>query len=68
MKVYIFNYKIYKYNEIYHIITLKQQLPMCEIKLTQILAKNPRLIYRLNRFTSNPYTRNYTNQEIKFVN
>ena len=27
---------------------LKQQLPMCEVRLNQILAKNPRLIYRLN--------------------
>ena len=47
---------------------LKQQLSMCEVRLNQILAKNPRFIYRLNRFSSNPYTRKYTNQEIKFVN
>ena len=46
---------------------LKQQSPMCEVRLNQILAKNPRLIYRLNRLTSNPYTRKYTNKEIKFV-
>ena len=47
---------------------LKQLLPMCEIKLNQSLAENPRPIYRLNRFSSNPYIRNFTNQEIKFVN
>ena len=41
---------------------------MCEVRLNQILAQSPRLIYRLNRFTSNPYTRKYTNQEIVFVN
>ena len=37
---------------------LKQQLPMCEVRLYQILAKNPRLIYLLNRFSNTPYTRN----------
>ena len=46
---------------------LKQQLPMIEIRLNQILAKNPRLIYRLSRFLGNPYVRKFTNQEIKFV-
>ena len=45
---------------------LKHQLAMCEIELNQILAKNPRLINRLNRFSSSPYTRKHTNQEIKF--
>ena len=47
---------------------LKQQLIKCEVRLNQILAKNPRLIHRLNRFASNPYTRRYTNQAIIFVN
>ena len=41
---------------------------MCEVRLNQIFAKNSRLIYRLNRFSSNPYTRKYTNQEIIIVN
>ena len=47
---------------------LKQTLPMCESKLNQILAKNPRLIYRINSCSSNPYTRKNTNQDIEFVN
>ena len=47
---------------------IKQPLPMCEVRLNQIIAKNPRLIYRLNRFSSYPYTRKYTNQKIIFVN
>ena len=47
---------------------LKQQLPICEVRLDQKLAKNPRLTYRLNRFSRNPYTRKYTNQEILFDN
>ena len=29
---------------------LKQPLPMCEVKLNQILAKNLRLKYRLKKF------------------
>ena len=29
---------------------LKQSMLICEISLNQILAKNPRLIYRLKRF------------------
>ena len=47
---------------------LKQPLPMCEIRLNQILAKNPRLIYRLVRYSIYPNTRKYTNQEMIFVN
>ena len=47
---------------------LKQRMSICEIKLNQILAKNPRLIYRLNRFSANPFTRKYSNQEIIFAN
>ena len=43
---------------------LKQQLPMCEVRFNQILAKNPRPIYRLNSFSSDPYIRRYTNQEM----
>ena len=46
---------------------LKQKLPMCEVKLNQILAKNPRLVYHLIKFSGNPYTRKNTNQEIIFV-
>ena len=45
---------------------LEQKILMCEVKLNQILAKNP-LTYRLNRFSSNPYTKIYTNQEIIIV-
>ena len=47
---------------------LKQPMPMYEVRLTPILAKNPRLIYRLKRFRKNPYTIKYTNQEIIIVN
>ena len=46
---------------------LKQQMPKCEFRLNQILAKNPRRIYRLNRFSIDPFIRKYTNQEIKFA-
>ena len=28
----------------------KQPMPMCEIKLNQLLQKNPEIIYSLNRF------------------
>ena len=38
---------------------LKQPRPMCESMLNQLSAKNPRPIYRLKRFLSNPYTREY---------
>ena len=34
---------------------LKQLFPMCEVRLKQISAKNPRLIYGLIRFSSKPY-------------
>ena len=47
---------------------LKQRMPMCEVKLNQIVAKHPRLIYRLNRFSTNPYIRKYTIQEMIFAN
>ena len=40
---------------------LRQRMPVCEIILIQTLAENPRLIYCLNRFSSNPYTRKNTN-------
>ena len=29
---------------------LKQPMPLCEVKLNQILSKNPQLINSLNRF------------------
>ena len=45
---------------------LKPHLPMREVSLNRILAKNARLIYRLNRFLSNLYPRKYKNQEISF--
>ena len=51
-----------------HDYYLKQPMPMCEIKLNQILAKNARLIYRLYRYLSSPYTRKSTNREIMIVN
>ena len=47
---------------------LKQPLPMREVRLNQMLAKNPRHICLLNRFPSIPYTRKWTKQEIIFVN
>ena len=47
---------------------LNQPMPMYEIKLNQILAKNRRLIYLLDRSTSNPCTTNFTIKEIKLVN
>ena len=47
---------------------LTQPMPMCEVRLNQILAKNPRLIYRLNRYSNIPFTGKYSNQEMIFVN
>ena len=47
---------------------LKQPLQMCEINLNQILAKNPGLIYLLNRSSNNPYIRKSTQQEILIIN
>ena len=47
---------------------LKHRMPMREIKQNQILAKNERLIHRLNRYSNYPFTRKYTNQEIKIAN
>ena len=46
---------------------LKQPRPMCEIRLNQIIAKNPRHIYHLKRFSNHPFIRKYTNQEMKIV-
>ena len=37
----------------------KQPMPMCEIKLNQILYKNPELINSLNRCTIYPYIHEY---------
>ena len=47
---------------------LKQRMSLCEIRTNQILAENLRVIYRLNRSSSYPFFRKYTNQEIMFVN
>ena len=47
---------------------LKHPMRMCEIKLNQILAKNPRLVYRLDTYSIYPYTRKGPNQEMIFVN
>ena len=47
---------------------LKQSMPMCELNLNPVIARNPRLINRLNRYSSYPYTTKYTNREIIFVN
>ena len=47
---------------------LKQRFPMCENKLNQILAKNPRLIHRSTRYSKDPFNRKYTNQEITLAN
>ena len=43
---------------------LKQTFSMCEVRLNQILPENPRLIYLLSRFSSNPYTGKCQHQEI----
>ena len=43
-------------------------MPTCEVRLNQILAKNPRPIYRFNRLSCNPYTGKFTNQEIILAN
>ena len=56
------------FRDITYVYYLKQPLPLCEIKLNQILAKNWRLINRLYRYLSNPYIRNIAHQEIKFFN
>ena len=47
---------------------LKQPKPMCEVRLNQMIAKYPRLIYPLNRYSNYPFIRKYTNQEPIFVN
>ena len=46
---------------------LKQPMSMFEIRIGQIIAKNPRLTYRLNRFSNIPLIRKYKHQVIKFV-
>ena len=46
----------------------KQPMPMCESRLNQILAKNPRLMYRLNWYSNNPLNRKNTQQETIIVN
>ena len=38
---------------------LKQPMPMCEIKLTQSLHKNPQVINSLNRFIIYPFIQEY---------
>ena len=40
---------------------LKQQLPMCKVRLNQLLAENLRLKYRLKILSSISYTRKSTN-------
>ena len=47
---------------------LKQPIPRIDFRLNQILPNNPRLKHSLNRFSSNPYVKKFTNQEMKFVN
>ena len=47
---------------------LKEPLPMFEIRLIQLLAKNPRLICRLNRYSDNAYIKKFTHQWIKIAN
>ena len=39
----------------------KQPMSMCEIKLNQIIARNPRLINCSNRIIHHPLIRNYSN-------
>ena len=43
---------------------LKQQTPICEVRLNQTSAKNPRPIFRVNRFSSNPDTVKNKNDNI----
>ena len=47
---------------------LKQQLPTCEVRLNQILAINPRLIYCLNRYSNVPFIGKNTHHDIIFLN
>ena len=47
---------------------LKQRKATYESKLNQILAENPRHIFRLYRYSPNPNTRKYINHEIIFAN
>ena len=47
---------------------LKQPKLLCEILLNKILAKNLRLIDCLNRFSSSPFFREYTNHKMLFDN
>ena len=44
-----------------HKYYLKQPKPMCEIKLNEIIAKNPKLINCLNRNICHPLIRKYSN-------
>ena len=46
---------------------LKQPMPMCEIRLNEISAKNLRHLYRLSTYSNNSITGKYTHQEIIFV-
>ena len=44
-----------------HKYYLYQPKPMCEIKLNEIIAKNPKLINCLNRNFCHPLIRKYSN-------
>ena len=44
-----------------HKYYLKQLKPMCEIKLNEIIAKNPKLINCLNRNIYHPLIRKFSN-------
>ena len=41
---------------------------MCETRLNQKLAKNPRLKYGLSRYSDNLLIRKFTHQEIRVIN
>ena len=43
---------------------LKQPESLCEIRMNQILAKNPRLIKCLNKQSNRPLIRKYTHRSI----
>ena len=51
------DYVAFEYN-------LKQPKSMCEIRKNQILAKNPRFINCLNRYSNHPIIRKYTHRSI----
>ena len=56
------------FGDVTYIYHLKQPLPMFEVRIKQIIAKNPRPILCLNWYSNYPFIRKHTHHEIIFVN